>query len=299
MPKVELGIHSGHQDIGIDEVRAMWKRFDEGGLDFISVWDHLYESPYRDGSAPTYEALTLLTTLALDTSRCRVSCLCFGMAYRNPALLAKALTLIDHLSNGRLTVGLGAGWHVAEHEAYGYEFPEVKERLDRLSEGTRIGRSMFDNERTTFEGKYYRVNNVANNPRPLQAHIPIIVGGGGEKRTMALAARYGDGTNQGYMTAESYAAKNKVADEWCEKLGRDPKTLERSTLLHWRIFSKAREGAGSDRPPGAIWGESQQVIDQLAEYVDAGAARISLAVRPPLDWDAIEMFIEDVIPAFQ
>ena len=138
MPIVELGIHSGHQDIELDEVRRMWREFDEGGLDFISVWDHMYESPFKDGASPTYEALPLLTALALDTTRCRVSCLCFAMAYRNPALLAKALTTVDHLSNGRLTVGLGAGWHVAEHNAYGYGFPEVKERLDRLSEGTRI-----------------------------------------------------------------------------------------------------------------------------------------------------------------
>jgi alkanesulfonate monooxygenase SsuD/methylene tetrahydromethanopterin reductase-like flavin-dependent oxidoreductase (luciferase family) len=297
MPIVELGVHSGHQDIELDEVRRMWREFDDGGLDFISVWDHMYESPFKDGASPTYEALPLLTALALDTTRCRVSCLCFAMAYRNPANLAKALTTIDHLSNGRLTVGLGAGWHVAEHNAYGYGFPEVKERLDRLSEGTRIMRSMLDNERTTFEGKYYRVDNVGNNPRPLQAHVPIIVGGGGEQRTMAIAARYADGTNQGYMTAERYRDKNRVADEWCEKLGRDPASLERSTLLHWRIFSKQREN--EDRPNGAIWGESQQVIDQLSEYVDAGAQRISLAIRPPLDWDAIHMFIEDVIPAFQ
>jgi alkanesulfonate monooxygenase SsuD/methylene tetrahydromethanopterin reductase-like flavin-dependent oxidoreductase (luciferase family) len=297
MPIVELGIHCGHQDIELDEVRQMWREFDEGGLDFISVWDHMYESPYKDGAHATYEALPLLTALALDTKRCRVSCLCFGMAYRNPANLAKVLTTIDHLSNGRLTVGLGAGWHVAEHNAYGYGFPDVKERLDRLSEGTRIVRSMLDNERTTFEGKYYRTDNVANMPRPLQAHVPIIVGGGGEQRTMAIAARYADGTNQGYMQAERYKDKNRVADEWCEKLGRDPASLERSALLHWRIFSTARES--EDRPNGAIWGESQQVIDQLGEYVDAGAQRISLAIRPPLDWDALHMFIEDVIPAFK
>ena len=297
MPVVELGIHSGHQDIELDEVRALWRRFDDAGLDFISVWDHLYESPYRDGGSPTYEALTLLAALATETKSCRVSCLCFGMRYREPSLLAKALTTIDHLSHGRLTVGLGAGWHVPEHEAFGFGFPEVRERLDRLSEGTRIVRSMLDNERTTFKGKYYRTDDVANIPRPVQAHVPIIVGGGGEQRTMAIAARYADGTNQGYMTPERYAAKNRVADEWCEKLGRDPKSLERSTLIHWRMFSRPRPE--SPVVPGSMYGEPQQVIDQLGEFVDAGAQRISIAIRPPLDWDAIESFIEDVMPAFR
>ncbi|HLF79997.1 MAG TPA: LLM class flavin-dependent oxidoreductase [Dehalococcoidia bacterium] len=299
MPKVELAIHSGHQDIQLDEVRQMWREFDEGGIDMISVWDHMYESPYKDGSSPTFEALTLLTALAVETKNCKVSCLCFGMAYRSPSLLAKALTTIDHLSNGRLIVGIGAGWHVPEHEAFGFDFPEVKERLDRLSEGTRILRAMLNgpNERTTFNGKYYRVNNIANYPRPVQAHVPIIVGGGGEKRTMAIAARYGDGTNQGYMNADRYAEKNKVADEWCEKLGRDPKSLERSTLLHWRIFTRPRPE--SPVVPGSLYGEPQQVIDQIGEYIDAGSQRISLAIRPPLDWDAIHSFIEDVVPIFK
>lgn len=297
MPKLELGIHSGHQDIDIEEVRRLWRTFDEAGLDLITVWDHMYESPFRDGSSRTYEALTLLTALAMETKNCRVGCLCFGMAYRSPSLLAKALTTIDHLSDGRLTVGLGAGWHIPEHEAFGFDFPDVKERMDRLSEGTRIIRRMLDQERTSFEGKYYRVRNVANVPRPKQQHVPIIVGGGGERRTMAIAARYADGTNQGYMSAESYAAKNKVADEWCERLGRDPKSLHRSVLLHWRMFSRPRPE--SPVVPGSIYGEPQQVIDQIGEYVDAGAQLATFALRPPLDWDAIQSFIEDVMPAFR
>jgi alkanesulfonate monooxygenase SsuD/methylene tetrahydromethanopterin reductase-like flavin-dependent oxidoreductase (luciferase family) len=296
MAKLELGIHSGHQDIEVDEVRQLWRRLDDGGIDLITVWDHLYESPYKDGSHPTYEAIALLAALALETSRCRIGCLCFGMAYRNPALLAKSLTTIDHLSHGRLTVGLGAGWHVPEHEGFGFPFPEVKERMDRFSEGTRIVRAMLRQERSTFEGKYYSTRNVGNYPRPVQAHVPIIVGGGGEKRTMAIATRYGDGTNQGYMSAERYRAKNQALDGWCEKLGRDPKSLHRSVLLHFHMSSKPE--AGAEHVQGSIWGEPQQVIDQIGEYADAGAQMVTFALRPPLDWDAIESFLEDVVPAF-
>jgi alkanesulfonate monooxygenase SsuD/methylene tetrahydromethanopterin reductase-like flavin-dependent oxidoreductase (luciferase family) len=298
MPKVELGIHSGHQDIELDEVRELWRRFDDAGIDLITVWDHLYESPYRDGTSPTYEAVVLLTALALETKNCRVGCLCFAMGYRNPAILAKSLTAIDHLSNGRLTVGLGAGWHVPEHEAFGVTFPDVKERLDRLSEGTRIVRAMLDNDRTTFHGKLYITENVANYPRPLQAHVPIIVGGGGEQRTMAIAARYADGTNQGYMSAERYRDKNRVATEWCEKLGRDPASLERSTLIHFHMSSRPPEPS-AQHVAGSIWGEPQQVIDQIGEFVEAGAQRCSFAIRPPLDWDALQSFMEDVMPAFR
>jgi len=116
VPKVELGVHTGPQDIELDELRRLWRHCDAAGFDLITVWDHFYESPPRDGNGECYEALASLTALALETSRSRVGCLCFGMGYRNPAALARSLTTIDHLSNGRLTVGLGAGWHQPEHE---------------------------------------------------------------------------------------------------------------------------------------------------------------------------------------
>ncbi|MEA2641067.1 MAG: hypothetical protein QOF51_2461 [Chloroflexota bacterium] len=108
MPKVELGIHTGQQDVELDELRRLWRHCDQAGFDLITVWDHFYESPYVDGNSRTYETIPVLTTLALDTARSRIGVLCFGMGYRNPALLAKSLTTIDHLSGGLLTVGRGA-----------------------------------------------------------------------------------------------------------------------------------------------------------------------------------------------
>jgi alkanesulfonate monooxygenase SsuD/methylene tetrahydromethanopterin reductase-like flavin-dependent oxidoreductase (luciferase family) len=188
LPKIELGVHTGQQDIELDELRKLWRYCDDKGFDWISVWDHFYEAPNRDSAGPTYEAVSLMAALAVETTRPRLGCLVFCMNYRNPALLAKSLTTIDHLSGGRVTVGLGAGWHVQEHQAYGYDFPPVKERLDRLSEGVRIIRGMLTKERYSFEGKYYRVANIANNPRPLQERVPIIIGGGGEQRTLRIAA---------------------------------------------------------------------------------------------------------------
>jgi alkanesulfonate monooxygenase SsuD/methylene tetrahydromethanopterin reductase-like flavin-dependent oxidoreductase (luciferase family) len=220
------------------------------------------------------------------------------MGYRNPALLAKALTTIDHLSHGRLTVGLGAGWHVPEHEGYGYAYPSVKERLDRLSEGTRVVRAMLSQGRSDFEGRYYQLSDAANYPQPVQARVPIIIGGGGEQRSLRIAALRADGSNQTYMSPETYRKKNQVLDEWCEHYKRDPKTLERSINLH---FQMTTTGSPDQKPEqgGGLWGRPQQVIDQIGAYVDAGAQRVNVAVRPPLDWHAIQQYVEDVMPPFR
>jgi alkanesulfonate monooxygenase SsuD/methylene tetrahydromethanopterin reductase-like flavin-dependent oxidoreductase (luciferase family) len=169
---LKLGAHTGQQDIELDELRLLWRHCDASGFDLITVWDHFYESPPRDGNGVAYESLTLLATMANDTENCRIGCYVFGMGYRNPAMLAKALTTIDHLSNGRLTVGLGAGWHQPEHAEYGWGLPPVKERLDKLSEGSRIIKMMFSQEVTTYEGTYYRVTNARNIPQPIQKPIP-------------------------------------------------------------------------------------------------------------------------------
>ena len=195
MPKIELGIHAGQQDIELDELRRLWRHCDENGFDFISCWDHFYEAPNRDNEGPTYEGVALMAAMACETKNARLGCFVFCMNYRNPALLAKSLTTIDHLSGGRVSAGLGAGWHVQEHAAYGYDFPPVKERLDRLSEGVRIIRGMTTKEHYTFKGKYYRVENIRNNPMPVQGRMPIIIGGGGEQRTLSIAARRADGWN--------------------------------------------------------------------------------------------------------
>jgi len=298
MAKVEFGVHAGPQDIEIDELRRLWRTCDEAGFELITCWDHFYESPFIDGNHPAFEAVSLLAAMALETQRSRIGCLCFGMGYRTPAVLAKSLTTVDHLSHGRLTVGLGAGWHVPEHEAYGIHYPEVRERLDRLSEGTRVVRALFQEDRANFNGEYYQLKDAANNPKPVQARVPIIVGGGGEQRTMRIAARWADGSNQAYMSPEVYGHKNEVLDQWCEHYQRDPATLERSAVVHFRMSSKGIPPTGP-QAEGAISGSPQEVIDRLGEYVNARAARISLAIRPPVDWDALQSFIDDVMPAFR
>ncbi|HLF70955.1 MAG TPA: LLM class flavin-dependent oxidoreductase [Dehalococcoidia bacterium] len=297
MADIRLGVHTGQQDIELDELRSLWRKLDESGFDLVTVWDHFYESPPRDGWGVAYESLTLLSAMALETQQCRIGCFVFGMGYRNPAMLAKALTTIDHLSHGRVTVGLGAGWHIPEHMEYGWGLPDVKERLDKLSEGARIMRMMFSQETTTFEGKHYKVTNARNIPQPVNGTIPIVIGGGGEKRTMAIAARRADEWNVGYIPPEVYAHKQQVMNEWCEKFQRDPATIKRSVQLHFYMSSTGQQpGAQRD---GALFGEPQQVIDRMGEYVQAGAEGINIVIRPPVDWDALQSYVEDVMPAFR
>ncbi len=151
----------------------------------------------------------------------RVRCLVFCISYRHPAVLAKALATIDHVSNGRLEAGLGSGWHEQEHREY--KMRSLQSRCtpqDQLEEAAQIIRSMLTQETTTFAGKYFQVRNARCNPKPIQKRLPLWIGGAGEKRTLRSAARYADGWNIAYVTPQVFAQKNQILSDWCEKEGR-------------------------------------------------------------------------------
>ncbi|HTO09229.1 MAG TPA: TIGR03560 family F420-dependent LLM class oxidoreductase, partial [Myxococcota bacterium] len=226
-----FGAHLGQQNLKIDEMRALWRRFDTAGLDWISCWDHFYEAPPAGGTQPHFEAVALLGALATETKRARIGCLVFYAGYRNPAALAKAATTLDHLSGGRFNLGLGAGWHEWEARAYGYDFPPLGTRFEMLEESLQIVRGMLTQDRTTFAGKHFRVENASCLPAPLQRRLPIWVGGLGEKKTLRLCAKYADGWNAAYASPAEFARLSKVLDQWCEKENRDPATLRRAVNL--------------------------------------------------------------------
>jgi F420-dependent oxidoreductase-like protein len=307
--KLRLGIHIGPQNIEMEEVRRVW-RFADEHLDWISTWDHLYEAPYVDGESPEFEAATLMAAMATDTQRVRVGALVFCMLYRNPGLLAKCFTTIDHLSNGRLEIGLGAGWHHQEFEAYGYEFPPIGQRMDMLEEGTRAIRALLTQPRTDFDGRYYQLHNAACYPKPVQAHVPIWIGGRGEKRTLRIAARHADGWNAAYIGADDFAHKGKVLDDWCEKEGRDPATIERGVNLGFYMGADAAGAAAArarlaqhwspaaEATGGHLVGAPSEAVDRLGRFVDAGAGRLNIAIRPPVDWQALHAFVKEVAPKF-
>ena len=169
----------------------------------------------------------MLAALARETSRVRLGTLVTGVTYRNPALLAKQVTTLDTSSGGRAVLGLGAAWNDVEHEGYGFDFPPIGDRMDRPDEALAIIKSMFTEERPTFHGKHYPISQALNVPRPIQSGGPqILVGGGGERRTMRVAAAYADAWHT-WATPEELARKNGVLDAHCADLGRDPSEIRR------------------------------------------------------------------------
>jgi F420-dependent oxidoreductase-like protein len=306
---LRLGAHLGQQRLSMDELRAVWRRLDST-LDWISVWDHLYEAPPEGGTVDHFEALTTLGALAADTTHARIGCLVFCVGYRTPGVLAKAATTLDHLSDGRFELGLGAGWHEQEARAYGYPFPPAGVRLDMLEEAVQIIRGLLTQDRTTFSGRHFSVEDASCRPHPKQPRLPIWIGGGGERRTLALVARHADGWNHAYVPAPEYARLCRLLDQRCEALGRDPRSLRRAVNLSFALSVDAAGAArvedamrtqwtrGYDQiRAGSLVGTPDQAVAAVLAYVEAGAQDINIALRAPWDDEALEAYIEEVLPA--
>ena len=309
---MKFGLHIGQQNISMEEMRKTWTWADSAGFDWCDVWDHFYEAPPVDGNGSCFEATTCMAAMACETKNVRIGVLVLGMNYRHPAVLANALVTIDHLSNGRLEIGLGAGWHQPEYNGYGIPFLPIGQRMDILEEGVQVVRMLTTQDRSDFQGKYYQLNNAACYPKPVQARPRIWVGGNGEKRTLRIAARYADGWNTPYPSVEEFKRLSGVLDMWCEKEGRDPSTIERNVNLSFHMAASPAHldsaeaeyrrtwGPASDvmRGRGVVVGLPEQAIDLVGQFQEAGAARVNIAQRPPLDWDGLHAWTEKVIPAF-
>lgn len=309
---MKFGIHLIQQNIEIVECRRLWRWADGAGFDWFDVSDHFYESPMTEKEGPYLECLACLAALACDTERMRIGTIVLAMDYRHPAVLANALAAIDQLSNGRLEVGLGAGWNEREYAAYGIPFAPIGRRLDALEEGLRVIRLLFEERRANFAGRHFQLVDALCEPKPLQARVPIWIGGNGERRTLRLVAQYADGWNSPYVTVEQWARLAAVLDRHCEAVDRDPGEIRRDVNLSFHLAASEAErasaeahfaevfGAAGDafRTRGAITGTPAEAIEQLALYADAGVERINIALRPPLDWDALRAWSEQVIPAF-
>jgi alkanesulfonate monooxygenase SsuD/methylene tetrahydromethanopterin reductase-like flavin-dependent oxidoreductase (luciferase family) len=306
-----FGIHGGLQDRTLAELRRLWSFVDQAGFDWLSVWDHLDVSFF--GSNSCFEALSALTLIAAETTRVRIGCLVFCINYRHPGVLAKALITIDHASNGWLEVGLGAGWHELEYDAYGIPFPLIAARQDQLEESIQIIRSLLTQQRTTFSGRHFQLRDAICSPKPLQERVPLWIGGVGEKRTLRTAARYADGWDGAFVSPEVFHQKNQLLDQWCEKEQRDPASLVRMANLGFHLTAdpgaakRERERFRVQWGPmaesledGILFGTPREAIDRIGQYFDAGAARVVLdLLQTPLDWKALQGFVEEVMPAFR
>jgi F420-dependent oxidoreductase-like protein len=203
-----------------DNVVTQAKAAEAAGFDRVFVMDHFYQLPVLGApDEPMFECYTMLAALAQHTERVRLAALVTGNTYRNPALLAKTITTLDHVSHGRATLGIGAGWFQLEHDGLGFEFGTFTDRFEKLEEALRILRPMLADERPTLEGKHYRVRDAINRPAPV-SRIPIMIGGGGEKKTLRMVAQYADESNLICTTAE-IPRKLEVLAAHCERIGRN------------------------------------------------------------------------------
>jgi F420-dependent oxidoreductase-like protein len=259
-------------------VIAQAQEAEAAGFDSVFVMDHFYQLPgLGTPDQPMLEAYTALGGLATATERVQLGTLVTGNTYRNPTLLAKAITTLDVISQGRAILGIGTGWFELEHDSLGFEFGTFAERFDKLDEALQIIVPMLKGERPTFSGKYYRANEAMAEPR-FRDHIPLMIGGSGEKKTIPLAARHFDHLNL-IAGFDELPRKVQVVKERCEEIGRDPATLETTMLVVAIIDDNVTADViPDDFKQQAVFGSADQVVEQIkTKVLDAGVDGVILS----------------------
>ena len=287
------GVHTGLQHTTYDELVDLWHRIEAAGYGWISVWDHFYAADLT-GDPTCLEAVAAHAALAAETERVQVGCLVYCAGYRHPAVLAKSITTIDHISRGRAAMGIGAGWSQVEYDAYGIPFPSTGERLAILDESAACLRGLLRDDKTTFTGNHFQLTDAQNVPRPVNPELPLWIGGGGERKTLRTVAKYADGWNVPFISPDQFAAKRAVLAEHCEAVGRDISEITCAINVGYsqseedfeKQFGLLRMGVR----PGVLMGSDQEIVDKLGAYVEAGAGQVNIAVRAPWDPEALERF---------
>lgn len=261
-----------------DRVVEQAKAAEAAGFDLVTVMDHFYQiGGVGPEEAPMLESYTTLAALAANTSKVKLGTLVTGVTYRNPAMLAKEVTTIDVISKGRALLGIGAAWNESEHAGYGFSFPPIAERMERLDEAVTIARLMFTEERPSFTGKHYRIDRALNSPRPIQQGGPrILIGGGGEKKTLRILAKHGDIGHWFGGDLEDLKRKKRVFEEHCAAVGRDPSEVMLTLGVGVILVADEREGKAileripEQRRPMMQVATPDRAAEILQRYVDAG-----------------------------
>jgi len=243
------------------------------GFDRVMVMDHFYQLPgIGEPDEPMLECYTTLAALAQHTSKVRLSALVTGNTYRNPAMLAKTITTLDHVSGGRATLGIGAGWFELEHDSLGFQFGTFTDRFAKLEESLRIIVAMLNGERPTVAGEHYRVDDAINSPAPL-SRIPVMIGGNGERKTLRLVAQYADESNlMGMGAGLDVARKLEVLDEHCDRLGRDRSEIKVTMLVGCAIAPSAAELDADLQAVADSKGWGPGVTDMMKDVLICGDA---------------------------
>ncbi len=254
------------------EFLEVWRAADDIDL-FESAWtmDHFYPlTPPMEGTH--LESWAMLAALAALTTRLRLGCMVNGMHYRHPAVTANAAVTVDHISEGRFSLGLGAGWFEPESNAYGIRLGTLKERFDRFDEGVEVISSLLTNDVTSFKGRYYELTDARCNPKPLQAHLPIVIGGKGPKRTLRTVARWADHWDvAGGADLEDWKALDATLRSHCEAIGRDQGEIKRSVHIMW--------------PPEA---DPEELADRARAFGEVGVDLAIFSIRGPYEVRLVE-----------
>ena len=275
-------------------------------------WHSLWVSDHFIPPAPgenvehkeALEAWSIITAAATVTKRVRLGVLVSGNTYRNPALLAKMASTVDQISNGRLILGIGAGWYKREHEAFGWEFPSVKERCDRLEEAVELIKMLFTADGPiNYNGQYYQLKQAYFSPPCTQKpHIPILIGGNGEKRTLRILARLGNICNLDFNTPgspEMFKHKIEVLELHCEEFGRDPKELKKTLHLPIHLENDEKRAARFRKIRGewTLTGSASFIINRIQEYLDVGVEEFMFGSTPSRV-ELYERLNEEILTAF-
>ncbi len=300
-----------HQGASYDQILAAARTTQDCGFDGFFRSDHYLRMTPGDPLPGPTDAWITLAGLARDTERLRLGTLVSPATFRHPSALAISVAQVDAMSGGRIELGLGTGWFEAEHTAYGIPFPQVKERFDVFEEQLAVVTGLWATpagQTFSFAGEHYTLTDSPALPKPVQGRVPLIVGGGGPRRTPALAARYATEFNTGFTTPAVVAERFERVRSACREIGRDPGELTYSVALHTLVGRddaevRLRAGrAGADPQEVAangLAGTPEQVTDRIGAYAEAGATRVYLQVWDLTDLDHVELVAAQVMPRLQ
>ena len=312
---MKFGVQATQAGASWDELLSLWQELDgDSNFDHLWLMDHFVTGmgAAMGSEGPCMEGWTALAALAQATSRVRLGIMVTGNTYRQPAVLAKMATTVDQISGGRLEFGLGGAWHTYEHEAFAIPFHTTKERLERLDEAVQVIKLLWTQTRPTFQGRYYQLDQPPYNPPNVQQpHPPILIGGGGEKRTLRTVAKYADATNVS-GTPEEVRHKYDVLEGHCKEVGRDfneirrtiqvPLFLNEDPAFQQRVVQGMmafRGGTEEEARRSVLMGSVDDVKNGVQAFADAGVQEIIVAQFPRFHRNSILRFSQDVIPAFR
>jgi alkanesulfonate monooxygenase SsuD/methylene tetrahydromethanopterin reductase-like flavin-dependent oxidoreductase (luciferase family) len=304
-PGLKFGVVAWNQYSDWSALREAGVAADRLGYDSLWTWDHLYPIT-GDPRGSIFEGFMTLASWAEATEGITIGLMVAANTFRNPAHLVKMVTTLDHISGGRAVLGIGGAWYETEHTAFGIDFGSgFGERLDRLDEAAELIRGMLRGEEPSARGRFYHAQQVRNDPPPVQEKLPILIGGGGEKKTLATVARYADAWEIG-GTVEMVRHKDEVLRRWCEEVGRDESEIERVLgpgvfVIRNRVEDARRAAAeigarnGGWRGPQVV-GPPEVIAEHVAPYLEFGFRHLDFDLPAPYDRETLERLIGEVKP---